>query len=250
MQFVSRELKEFYDIPNANNNTKYKLVLKPNVGSGSKGIKYFESQNALEHYIHANTLDISKFLIEDYFDGVGVGAGGFFLDGRLIASACHRRIAEWPISGGSSTYRKSLDSQEFQLALMAVGMKFNWSGFLMLEGKMLQDGRIRILEANPRVWGGINNLLSSNSNSEKIASAIFSYLCENRNSSPRISSQIKCNLSNDTYSNPLFYFSTIMYLFKRKRYFRQLLKVYFTSMDKKSDINPFSDFRGWLGQML
>ena len=69
-------------------------------------------------------------------------------DSKLICALCHRRIREYPVSGGPSTccesfYDEAMIEQAYQLL-----HSFGFVGFAMVEFK----GSC-ILEVNPRVWG-------------------------------------------------------------------------------------------------
>lgn len=88
-------------------------------------------------------------IVQEKVDGPGEGAS-LLLDrnGKLISAVCHRRLREYPVTGGPSTccisfYSKELIGQAYQLLA-----SFGFVGMAMVEFK---GGRI--LEVNPRVWG-------------------------------------------------------------------------------------------------
>ena len=82
---------------------------------------------------------------------VGTGAGASLLldrDSRLVAAICHRRVREYPMTGGPSTccesfYDAKLIDQAYRLL-----SSFRFVGMAMVEFK----GPC-VLEVNPRVWG-------------------------------------------------------------------------------------------------
>jgi predicted ATP-grasp superfamily ATP-dependent carboligase len=88
-------------------------------------------------------------IVQQKISGDGAGAS-LLLDsnGRLISALCHRRIREYPITGGPSTccvsfYDETKIAQAYELL-----RSFGFTGMAMVEFK--GDS---ILEVNPRVWG-------------------------------------------------------------------------------------------------
>ncbi len=81
----------------------------------------------------------------------GEGGGASLLldrDSRLIGAFCHRRIREYPISGGPSACCESTYEPEKIDAAYRLLRSFGFVGLAMVEFK--GDS---ILEVNPRVWG-------------------------------------------------------------------------------------------------
>ncbi len=46
------------------------------------------------------------YVIQEYVTGEGIGFSGFFKEGRPLVTYAHRRVAEHPVSGGSSAVRE------------------------------------------------------------------------------------------------------------------------------------------------
>jgi len=96
-------------------------------------------------------------LVQEYVEGDGYG---FFAivgpEGEIVSSFCHRRLREYPISGGPSTLCESVhDPRLIELGtrlLRGIGFR----GVAMVEFK--RDGKAgdyRLLEINPRFWGSL-----------------------------------------------------------------------------------------------
>ena len=82
---------------------------------------------------------------------VGDGEGVSLLldrDSRLISAICHRRVREFPISGGPSTCCESFYDEEMIETAYRLLKDFGFVGMAMVEFKAG-----RVLEVNPRVWG-------------------------------------------------------------------------------------------------
>jgi hypothetical protein len=136
---------------------------------------------------------------------------------------------EWPMRGGSSTYRESFQNQELELAFSKVAKQFKWTGFLMLEAKIDRDGRPWIIEANPRIWGSFRQSVE---NTSILSELIKIEYCDSMRH------------ENRTFHNPLGYLSAIINLFIRPG---TSLK-FILDVKKKPDVSLFLDPKGWLSQ--
>lgn len=88
-------------------------------------------------------------IVQEKVEGPGEGVN-LLLDreGRLVCAFCHRRLREYPVTGGPSTccvsfYDETMIRQAYRLLA-----SFGFVGMAMVEFK---GGKI--LEVNPRVWG-------------------------------------------------------------------------------------------------
>jgi predicted ATP-grasp superfamily ATP-dependent carboligase len=92
-------------------------------------------------------------LIQQQVKGPGYGVGILAEKGRLLASVAHRRLREYPISGGPSTICVSVRDDRLTGYAAAVIRELDWSGVAMVEFK--KDDDYRLMEVNPRFWGSM-----------------------------------------------------------------------------------------------
>jgi protein-tyrosine-phosphatase/predicted ATP-grasp superfamily ATP-dependent carboligase len=93
---------------------------------------------------------------QQYVSGRGVGAEFLFDHGKKIWHFAHERMHEYPLSGGASSYRRSIvapadllrDAEKVLAAL-------KWHGVAMVEFKMDAHGQYWLMEINPRLWGSL-----------------------------------------------------------------------------------------------
>lgn len=142
---------------------KIPFVVKPSVGSGSKGVIYVPTESARQKTILLKGSE-NGYVVEEFIRGQGGGCGCFCSKGEVLTFHCHRRLAEYPASGGSSVYRESFFSEEMVAATRRLVEATNWSGFLMTEFKLTPSGEVCFIEANPRIWGSINHGLANGFN--------------------------------------------------------------------------------------
>jgi predicted ATP-grasp superfamily ATP-dependent carboligase len=90
---------------------------------------------------------------------IGPGEGVFLLvhRGEILAAFAHRRIREYPVSGGASTYRESIDvPAELRERCRRLLASVDWSGAAMVEFTRSQDtGESYLMEVNGRLWGSL-----------------------------------------------------------------------------------------------
>jgi predicted ATP-grasp superfamily ATP-dependent carboligase len=133
---------------------KYPVIIKPRFGEGL-GIKaadrYFIAHN-YQQFLRIRTkveaIDPHP-IVQEMVSGSGFGACLLFdRDGRLIDALCHRRIREYPVTGGPSTCCESFYDEELIQHAYQLLKSYNFTGMAMVEFK-----GVCLLEVNPRVWG-------------------------------------------------------------------------------------------------
>lgn len=95
-------------------------------------------------------------LVQEYVPGAGYGVSALFgKDGGVVALFAHRRLREYPVSGGPSCFCESFyDSRLFDYALRLL-RALRWQGVAMVEFKQDAAGEFRLMEINPRFWGSL-----------------------------------------------------------------------------------------------
>lgn len=95
-------------------------------------------------------------LQQAYIPGHGLGVEMLYDQGREIWHFAHERVHEIPLTGGGSSYRRSLKPPE---ALLAAARKFlgtlRWHGVAMVEFRVERGGGFYLMEINPRLWGSL-----------------------------------------------------------------------------------------------
>jgi protein-tyrosine-phosphatase/predicted ATP-grasp superfamily ATP-dependent carboligase len=93
---------------------------------------------------------------QSYVYGHGVGVEFLYDRGRKLWHFAHERIHEYPLTGGGSTYRRSLwpDPQLLHASEQVLNA-LAWHGVAMLEFKVEPAGGYCLMEINPRLWGSL-----------------------------------------------------------------------------------------------
>jgi predicted ATP-grasp superfamily ATP-dependent carboligase len=104
-------------------------------------------------------------LIQERIPSHGVARGVSLLmnqDGECIASFAHQRIRQYPIHGGPSTDRQSIDDPNLVKQSIALLKSLSWQGIAMVEWKVdPRDGIPKLMEINPRFWGSLELAIRS-----------------------------------------------------------------------------------------
>ena len=101
-------------------------------------------------------------LLQQRIVGPGFGVFATYQGGRCRRVMAHRRLREFPVSGGESTCCELVDEP----ALLAAGRlmldALGWHGVAMVEFKRHDaDGRDYLMEVNPKLWGSLDLALAA-----------------------------------------------------------------------------------------
>jgi len=207
------------------------FVIKPTNLSSAKGVKYIlNEKDRSTHKVHYN----NDLIVQEYVKGIGIGYSVFARNGAIVVGAGHKRLAEHPVTGGSSVYRDSYSDQRTKEFAQKLLRAAKWSGFAMFEFKLSPDGEIYVIEVNPRIWGSINQGLQNGCN-------YFEPLLGK--STFKVNEKIQYK----TYLPPLVYLSFLGYLFKFK--LKPLFMFFKNMRANKADISFFDDPKGFVSMI-
>jgi predicted ATP-grasp superfamily ATP-dependent carboligase len=206
-------------------------VVKPTNLSSSKGVIYVDSPNSKPVLI-----DHHNIIIQEFVKGIGVGYSFYCKDGVILNSYGHKRLAEYPVSGGSSTYRDYFYDERMHKAAERIVGEIGYTGFAMFEFKLDKNNNLYLLEVNPRIWGSINQGLVNGVN--YFESALGKSKIEFKES----------KFHYKTYLSPLIYISFLKYILS----FRiEEIKTFFKYYNlNRSDVSLLNDTRGYFSTIL
>lgn len=95
-------------------------------------------------------------LIQEYIPGEGYGVELLRYNGEIQTTFMHKRLREYPITGGASTYRKSVYDEKLLEPAITLLDGLDWEGVAMVEFRLDErDGRPKLMEINGRFWGSL-----------------------------------------------------------------------------------------------
>lgn len=134
-------------------------VIKPRVSSGSFGIAYVEEEGDLLAAYQEVHKQFPFPLIQERIPPQGEAFGCSALMGRggeVKARFTHRRLREYPITGGPSTLRESVRHDQIEELGIQLLRSLQWYGVAMVEFKVdPRDNQPKLMELNPRFWGSL-----------------------------------------------------------------------------------------------
>jgi len=134
-------------------------VIKPRVSSGSFGIAYVEQAKDLPEAYRTVHSQFPFPLIQERLplEGEAFGCSALLDKGsRVKALFVHRRLREYPITGGPSTLRESVRYPRIEELSIRLLQSLQWYGVAMVEFKVdPRDNEPKLMELNPRFWGSL-----------------------------------------------------------------------------------------------
>jgi predicted ATP-grasp superfamily ATP-dependent carboligase len=126
----------------------FPVVVKSATGTGT--VRYVNSRAQLE------SMDLTGAVLQEYIPGPGFGFYGLFNRGELRAFFMHRRIREFPVTGGASTAASAYYDEQLRDLGTRLMTRLKWHGVAMVEVKRdTRDGEYKLMEINPKFWGSL-----------------------------------------------------------------------------------------------
>ncbi len=143
----------------------FPVVVKPHCGEkfGLRAADRYDIVNNSEEY-EKSCAKMIKYggdpIVQEYISGHGIGVSLLMgRDGRAKSALCHRRIREYPTSGGPSSCCESFYDEGLVRQSERLLSSMGFYGMAMAEykccGKIGEESvdNSYLLEINPRVWG-------------------------------------------------------------------------------------------------
>ena len=155
------------EVEKISNEIEYPVVIKAPEECGS--VKYASSAKELIN-LYKHTCDTyesqiakGKFpQIQEYIRGDGYGFFALFNHGEPRALFAHKRLHEYPPTGGPSTMAQSFYDPALQELGLKILTKLKWHGVAMVEFKKdAKSGEFKLIEINPKFWGSLDLAIAS-----------------------------------------------------------------------------------------
>lgn len=220
--------KKFNDLKEA----EVPFIGKPKESSSAKGLVYFLlEKDKTKNYKQS----FKNYIFQEYIEGIGCGYSVYAINGKIKTGYEHIRLAEYPVTGGSSVYRDSFYKEEMHSIAQKILETIPWTGFAMFEFKLTPKGELVLIEVNPRIWGSINQGLQNGVNYfEAILGKSDNLSYQNKN--------IK------TYLSPQIYLSLLLYIIKGN--LKPFIEFIKNNRLNRADISLWNDPKGWLSVIL
>jgi predicted ATP-grasp superfamily ATP-dependent carboligase len=141
--------------------TNYPCVIKAPFELGKNMVEYAADKDELvdkyKKLCLKNNFGSQLPIIQKYIQGEGAGFFAFYKNGECKNYFIHRRIREYPVSGGASTCAESF----YDESILQNGKKIldylKWEGVAMVEFKKDNStGIYNLMEINAKFWGSLD----------------------------------------------------------------------------------------------
>ena len=165
---------EFEDINAIENiETNYPCVLKAPVELGKNIVDYAHSKEELI-LKYKKMCAVHKFneylpIVQKFIVGEGAGFFAFYKDGTCQNYFMHKRIREYPPSGGASVVAEAFYNEQILKDGTKLLDALKWEGVAMVEFKKDNEtGIYNLMEINAKFWGSLDLALSCGANFPKM----------------------------------------------------------------------------------
>lgn len=129
----------------------YPVIAKPPLGGGGLGVVRIDSAAALADHLRSGVAGSAPpLLVQDFIPGADIDCSFLAESGRLVASAVQTRTSM------NDRTVQFLDRPDVVDICADLAQALDYDGLAHVDLRLDErDGSIRIIEANPRVWGSI-----------------------------------------------------------------------------------------------
>lgn len=142
----------------------YPVIAKPrnHAAHGGVRLRHFMGPDELEAAFADDPAFETRYLVQQFVPGAGVGVAALMHEGEPIATFVHRRIKELPASGGVSVLSESAPRDK-ALVEKAVALlrAIEWEGVALVEFRRAADGTDWLMEVNGRYWGSLPTAIAA-----------------------------------------------------------------------------------------
>lgn len=143
----------------------FPLLLKPRVGDGGNGIVLIDKQSKLTAIQTSRELCLKRFVIQEFIDGEDVGCSVFCRNGQVLASTIQKVIKRRRGAYSPAAAVQFIEHKDVFMQAKRVAEFLQWTGVAHFDMRIRKsDGKVFLLEMNPRFWASIYGSLRSGIN--------------------------------------------------------------------------------------
>ena len=147
---------------------RFPVVIKPKRETpGRPPIRYARNQEELRILLEESSSSardgvFADPIIQEYIPGRGCGLFATYQGGACKRVFMHRRVREYPASGGVSSCAESFYDSQLANHGRRLLDELNWHGVAMVEFRRdSRDGEYKLMEINPKFWGSLDLALAA-----------------------------------------------------------------------------------------
>ncbi len=131
------------------------MILKSSREEGVKALRTIRRIEDVEvAFAEVRALASAGLIAQEFVRGEGFGFSALYWNGRRVRHCMHRRVREWPPTGGTSACAESIPvAPSLERAGTALLDALRWHGVAMVEFKGSLEGELKLMEVNAKFWG-------------------------------------------------------------------------------------------------
>ena len=136
----------------------YPLIVKPVCGekqglkAGERYIIAHDPKTAADAWTHFGNI-CGETVVQEYLRGRECGFSAITKDGKILTTTSETAIRMLPITGGPGTFYYTGTGEIYRPIAEKLVHELNFSGIIMFQFILTDDGKPYLMEINPRVWG-------------------------------------------------------------------------------------------------
>jgi predicted ATP-grasp superfamily ATP-dependent carboligase len=145
-------------------NIKKDLVIKSSQEMKGKKVEYLKGKRDLKRII-SRRLVYGTQIVQERIRGFGCGYFALCKNGRVLADFQHKRIRQYPSSGGVSSFSESFYDSRLENYGKKILKGLKWNGIAMIEFIFDEETKdFKAIEINPKFWGSLDLAIESGVN--------------------------------------------------------------------------------------
>ncbi len=159
--------RNFSDVDMAKSEIVYPCVIKGLYEVGGNIVDYAtDAKDLLQKYElicekYHLTEDSGLPMLQEYIPGDGCAFFAIYNNGVCGPTFQHKRVREYPVTGGASSCAESYKSERLEHYGRALLDSLKWHGVAMVEFKLDQNDNPVLMEINPKFWGSTDLALEA-----------------------------------------------------------------------------------------
>ncbi len=147
------DTRNISDLNKAIEDFSFPVVLKF-VNVNETGVRYCKSLEEVKSILHNyNKSNTTPPILQEFIEGTGVGFYALYKDGIRVNYFMHKRLHEYPVTGGASSFAVSIYDEELKKVGTKILDALKWNGIAMIEFKLTDNNELYLIEINPKFWG-------------------------------------------------------------------------------------------------
>lgn len=133
------------------------FVIKSSIEEMGKKVEYVKEFYELRDKVSQRLKLYGPQIVQEFIFGEGRGFFAFCKDGQILQSFQHRRIRQYPETGGVSSCAESIFDEKLEKIGKEFLKRINWTGPVMLEFIYNPEkNKYYFIEMNAKFWGSLD----------------------------------------------------------------------------------------------